>query len=163
MAHPKIGRCRGVFLGSSGKCEFSSIPGTSVVRRVLRVALGGLCTQTGGASDTSNSQDPSAKAVTGFALEAGTPEFLCKGVCLGGALHRNPGMKRTETRDFGMSLMSLLLRRRPRRAKAAKPRIWRAGLPCIGRADPSDGSRWHNYLAVSCFLRLKLQCHSDLR
>ena len=97
---------------------------------------------------------------TGFALEAGTPEFLCKGVCLGGALHRNPGMKRTETRDFGMSL---LLRRRPRRAKAAKPRIWRAGLPCIGRADPSDGSRWHNYLAVSFFLRLKLQSHSDLR
>ena len=113
-----------------------------------------------GASDTSNSQDLSAKAFTGFALEAGTPEFLCKGVCLGGALHRNPGMKRTETRDFEMSL---LLRRRPRRAKASKPRIWRAGLPCIGRADPSDGSRWHNYLAVSFFLRLKLQSHSDLR
>ena len=38
-----------------------------------------------------------------FAFGTGTPEFLCKGVCLGGALHRNPGMKRTETRDSGMS------------------------------------------------------------
>ena len=56
------------------------------------------------ASDTSNSQDLSAKAFTDFAFGAGRPEFLCKGVCLGGALHRNPGMKRAETRDFGMSL-----------------------------------------------------------
>ena len=49
-----------------------------------------------GASDTSNSQDLSAKAFTDFAFGVGTPEFLCKGVCLGGALHRNPGMKRAE-------------------------------------------------------------------
>ena len=56
-----------------------------------------------GGSNRSNTQGISAKAFTDFTVGTGVPGFLCKGVCLGGALHRNPGMKRAETRNFGMS------------------------------------------------------------
>jgi len=37
-----------------------------------------------------------------FGFKTRLPEFLCKGVCLGGALHGKRGMKRAETRESQM-------------------------------------------------------------
>ena len=66
-----------------------------------------------GSKDRPNVQAISAKGLTPFASRTRPPEFLCRGVCLGGALHGNPEMKRAETRDYQMSPISL---DRPRHA-----------------------------------------------
>ena len=46
----------------------------------------------------------STKGLTPFTSWTGRPDFLCRGVCLGGALHGNPGMKRAETRVSRIAL-----------------------------------------------------------